>query len=536
MLPQDPDKLGEQLSAYLDGELSSAEAAEVERVIAFDPQVAAELEALRRTVDAVRALPRRSVPDGLLDDLSGRVERAQLLNGMPEPARTDRRSTWRLLASAAVVVFAVGGGYWVFTEMSKSVSRTERRVALREAEPSLRGPDAPRDAKAPVRGRGKKKAAPAPVEQPPETEFEETLDAYAEPALGVTPRRGVDKSDAPSPDEERGRSADTLAREARQRTIAAEAKPVDEIVRQEPPAAVVAEAAPACNPNASLEAKLRLGVRRSEVLAHQFANEDLNLNVVFANAQDRDQAEDEVNAYMLSNAIQPLEHAVVDDADRVPSSLNFFVKGQAPRNFPETTRDRQTIVRLPAPEFVTLVEAVGASPDRRMELEIGRIVAASDTDRVREVLHRSFAGQVSRRRAERSDWAKDRSSATAHGGGRVAGRAASPSVLRGITTITPKSSVLESGEGPAGQEDADSAGLGGARQGADSTTQPSSDDKRGKGASVEPPADAASEVITVVINLRVPSEATEGEAPTPPAATQPVTTQPAVGSELPEDP
>lgn len=56
----DRDKLGEYLSAYLDGELSDSERAAVDRLLARDARVRAQLDELRQTVEMVRALPRRA--------------------------------------------------------------------------------------------------------------------------------------------------------------------------------------------------------------------------------------------------------------------------------------------------------------------------------------------------------------------------------------------------------------------------------------------------------------------------------------------
>ncbi|MFH0983519.1 MAG: zf-HC2 domain-containing protein, partial [Planctomycetota bacterium] len=105
MLPQNEEQLGERLSAYLDGELGPEETAEVERILATEPQVREMLERLRRTVEAVHTLPRQSAPEGLLDELAVRIERAHQLNKFAEPGgavRGHRRSTWGLVASAAV--------------------------------------------------------------------------------------------------------------------------------------------------------------------------------------------------------------------------------------------------------------------------------------------------------------------------------------------------------------------------------------------------------------------------------------------------
>ncbi|MHC4066008.1 MAG: anti-sigma factor family protein, partial [Planctomycetota bacterium] len=61
----DRDKLGEYLSAYLDGELGEPERAALERLLARNRQARTQLEELRQTVELVRGLPRRAAPASL---------------------------------------------------------------------------------------------------------------------------------------------------------------------------------------------------------------------------------------------------------------------------------------------------------------------------------------------------------------------------------------------------------------------------------------------------------------------------------------
>jgi len=98
------------LSAYLDGELSEAEAAEVARAVEADKALAAELASLRRVRELVGSLPRASAPDDLAERVLDRVERGRLLDGgSDEPARAGRPWVgW--FATAAVMVVAVGAG------------------------------------------------------------------------------------------------------------------------------------------------------------------------------------------------------------------------------------------------------------------------------------------------------------------------------------------------------------------------------------------------------------------------------------------
>ena len=60
---------GELLSGYLDGELPDDERARVERLLADDPRVRAELDELAAVRSALRALPPVALPDGFTERL-----------------------------------------------------------------------------------------------------------------------------------------------------------------------------------------------------------------------------------------------------------------------------------------------------------------------------------------------------------------------------------------------------------------------------------------------------------------------------------
>ena len=75
------DKIREQLSAYVDGELTAAQARQVQEAVARDPGLAAELEALRSVRGLVGRLPRASAPAGIADwDELGQIELARFIN------------------------------------------------------------------------------------------------------------------------------------------------------------------------------------------------------------------------------------------------------------------------------------------------------------------------------------------------------------------------------------------------------------------------------------------------------------------------
>ena len=105
MSPLDRDNLDEQLSAYLDGELTEAQRAEVDALLEQDASVRHRLEAMRGTVELISALPRRSAPPSLMEDVMSRLERDELLEDLntSHPRRSGRRQWLSVAASAALV-------------------------------------------------------------------------------------------------------------------------------------------------------------------------------------------------------------------------------------------------------------------------------------------------------------------------------------------------------------------------------------------------------------------------------------------------
>ena len=105
------EKNSEQLSAYLDDELSDEETRRVDEMLADDPALSDELESLRQVRQLLRGLPREQAPDGLLDTVL---------------AGAQRRRTGRWvgrLARAAVIVLAVGIGVIVTARLNRPAQR-----------------------------------------------------------------------------------------------------------------------------------------------------------------------------------------------------------------------------------------------------------------------------------------------------------------------------------------------------------------------------------------------------------------------------
>jgi len=107
----------EQLSAYLDGELSADEALDLEAAIQTDEVLAAELESLRQTRKLLRQLPAEPAPEHFTHAVMARAEKRHHL-GRSNPAGMYRSWRWIQLATAAVVLIAAGLGLVVISQMT----------------------------------------------------------------------------------------------------------------------------------------------------------------------------------------------------------------------------------------------------------------------------------------------------------------------------------------------------------------------------------------------------------------------------------
>ena len=106
----------EQLSAYLDGELTADEALDLEAALQTDEVLQAELESLRQTRQLLRQLPPETAPDHFAHGVMARAEKRHYL-GKSNPAGMYRSWRWIQLATAAVVLMAAGLGLIVITQM-----------------------------------------------------------------------------------------------------------------------------------------------------------------------------------------------------------------------------------------------------------------------------------------------------------------------------------------------------------------------------------------------------------------------------------
>jgi hypothetical protein len=116
-------RTSEQLSAYLDGELSDAERAGLEQALADDRKLTRELAELRMTRALVRSLPREEAPADFARRVMARLERRTLL----QPGiQAGGRTVWRLaLAVAGVVLVTAAVAVYVVMLGSRGGTNTQ---------------------------------------------------------------------------------------------------------------------------------------------------------------------------------------------------------------------------------------------------------------------------------------------------------------------------------------------------------------------------------------------------------------------------
>jgi anti-sigma factor RsiW len=122
---RDRKNIAEQLSAYLDGELSDEQARRVRKALKDDPSLARELEALKAARELVHSLPPHKAPEDFTAAVLERAERLRLV--APAPVAAGRWSiNWVSLATAAIVLITVGIGVVVTLRLTLTPSWTEK--------------------------------------------------------------------------------------------------------------------------------------------------------------------------------------------------------------------------------------------------------------------------------------------------------------------------------------------------------------------------------------------------------------------------
>ncbi len=104
----DKEKLRQQLSAYLDGELSDADRAWMKRALRVDKSLARELDELRSVRGMLRDLPREHASEHFVSHVLARAERGHLIGSSSETHQSHGLGWVRWVASAAVVLIVAG--------------------------------------------------------------------------------------------------------------------------------------------------------------------------------------------------------------------------------------------------------------------------------------------------------------------------------------------------------------------------------------------------------------------------------------------
>jgi anti-sigma factor RsiW len=104
------DKEREDLVAYLDGELDTKRARDVEAKISVDARFRAEVTALKQAWELLDFLPR---PEASASFTHRTLERLAVTRRRPVRAAASARRRWALAAGwAAAVLVAAGVGFW----------------------------------------------------------------------------------------------------------------------------------------------------------------------------------------------------------------------------------------------------------------------------------------------------------------------------------------------------------------------------------------------------------------------------------------
>lgn len=112
----DPNELREHLSPLLDGELTEAERAVVEKELTAHAELLQELEACRRVDTLYRELPAHRAPDGFEEAVQRGIARSRVR--LTFGRRLARRPLWPLAAAAAVFAVIIGG-VWLLPSQTK---------------------------------------------------------------------------------------------------------------------------------------------------------------------------------------------------------------------------------------------------------------------------------------------------------------------------------------------------------------------------------------------------------------------------------
>lgn len=439
MSPVNRDNLDELLSAYLDGELTETERAEVDALLKQDVSVRRRLEALQGTVELISALPRRSAPPSLMEDVMSRLERDELLEDLntSRPRRGWQRPWLSVLASAALVAICVSGAWYIFQAPARSREHSSPAVAVHTS-PATPVPErASSEAEAPMAREGV--VADGLAAKPKSLSTDDVSKSLrrpaARPGAAVMDRSHVSRAekrgakDADKRGAVDGQIAETVDRTARRNESdrAAGATPSRErgdedltaesrlesigyvsgattATAEAPVPAVPASSAGipestfagavadmwergmselrrfSDDSRATVDQKLADGASPTDVVHHPFANEKAQVQVAFATEAARQAAAERLARILDEQAVPEVRQTAFLNflglAPALGRTSPFFVLGQPTVNFTDA-REQQILVRVAPQHVEQLLDAVltSAGAERDVTVRVGSAAA-----------------------------------------------------------------------------------------------------------------------------------------------------------------
>lgn len=425
MTPEELEQLEEQLSAYVDGELTADERSKVEAALAESPEARQRLEELRQVSRLVGTLPRGEAPEDLHEALFARLEREQLYDSTETPTLAPATppgalSFGRLVGAAAVILLAVLTGYLTIDFVQESHRRPveiadagkvgepgddleiEKGTPAEDApkrptdKPSVESPLAPKKSVIASRDEDKPESLGYAVAEPP----------AAKPAL---PKEAIAQTDAASKEaaptrEVAERSGDKVAdaRPAKTKPASKGGEPAtrsgappgqtDRTAEAEKPSKlgqVVAMLAdrfrremksdqPAKSAEPELEdqparrapsvaSQLRHGVRVSELQVDDVDAEPVQITLTAATPDEQNELAWALRAFFARNQIDDAE--MLGRSAKLNESQAFYLnqRGEPKR---EATPPPQFIVRATPEQVASLVEDFGRSAPKDTQVAL----------------------------------------------------------------------------------------------------------------------------------------------------------------------
>jgi len=413
-------QLGELLSAYLDGEVTPEQRAQVEAKLESDVEARELLSELEHTVSLVHELPRVAAPPSIAEEITSRLERAALLGNADEDDAFSRRRGRPLrsvMAFAAMIAIAVGGGLYVSWQLAESEAPDTRyaganRLSDMEEESSSIG-------------RARDITNTDAMKMPASRSAHEVKERKAERSVGGTDldRRALAKkgliqepSDTSSADGEADFSYGNpfedlfaqLESTATSDTERVEAPAVSSFTEDE---VAVSPTAPALAglegqgtagslraAGQTLEQAFAAGENLQSIRQHDFENEPLRLTIAFADTNGQNAFDRRLQRVLADNRIEPLDRPLRAGAlilggraDEIvspevaesgpPRDSRVFYRGSEPFNYQtQSSGEVQYVIRTPAAVVQQLVDISLKQLDAEPELRIGMLTATGRND------------------------------------------------------------------------------------------------------------------------------------------------------------